>query len=480
MSARAQAPWPGQPGNPVGYAAYGALGTTPWPGGGFTSGTAGNPTIYDGYVFTGAQSISGSYIEFIHCDFNSGAGGVSVRGDHITFVGSRFQSNSVANFNVQSTGSIVTFFYDSFTPLTSLYASPPGAAWPSAGAGQNTTTQTINVNSIDGNSGYQYGVNIISGGPVTIDHCDIWGFGNAVVFYSTTAQMVLTNSWIHDSANASAQGYHTDGPGYLNGGAGPSNVVVRGNTIAAIGNTNGLAFQAATSGYNNMQIQYNYFSGFGYTVAPGNPGATHFSNSTVFANVFGTDLESYYGPLYRSSFPTGINTVWACNTLAFAAGTNWTDGDGWTPTSAINGQYWVPTSGISSATDNNGNTICPSLAPSSIAFKQQAKNAASSAQAIQLKNAGSATITISSISLQTGTQFAISSNTCGSSLGVGASCSVAVTFTPTAIGIASDNLQIFDNAPAPSSPQSIPLIGLGSAGSGTAPNPPTGLAAAVN
>jgi hypothetical protein len=318
-------------------------------------------------VFAGPQTISGSYIQFISCDFNSGTGGVNVTGSNITFTGDRFQSNNVEDDNVQiSGGTNITFSYVSFTPLTSFYTAPPGSVWPSAGAGQNTTTQTTDVNAINGNDGYEYGLNIISGGPVTVDHCDFWGFGNAVVFYSTTAQMNITNNWIHDAANASSQGYHTDGPGYLNGGSGPSNVLVQGNVIASLGNTNGLAFQAATSGYNNIQLVGNYLSGFGFTVAAGAPGNTHLTNSSVTQNVWGTDVEPVWNPLYGNSWTAGTNSTWTCNTLAFRPGTTWTDGDGWTPPSSINGEYWVPTSAIASTTDWNGNTSCPPQAPTGL------------------------------------------------------------------------------------------------------------------
>ena len=358
VSAQAGGPYPGQPGNTVGYAAYGPLGTTPWPGGSFVSGTPSNPTLYTGYVFTGSQSISGHDMKFISCDFNSGTGGVNISGSNISFIGDRFQSNDSPNYNVQTSGTNLIFSYDSITPLASFYTLPPGAVWPSAGAGMNTTTQTTDVNAINGNEGYEYGINIVSGGPVSIDHCDFWGFGNAIVFYNTTAQMTVTNNWIHDAVNASPQGYHTDGPGYLNNGAGPSNVLIQGNTIASLGNTNAIAFQSATSGYDNMQINGNYLSGFGYTVAPGTPGTQHFTNSSFANNVFGTDVEAVWGPLYGWNQDPG--DVWKCNTLNVAAGTNWTDGNGWKPSSSINGQYWVPTSAIASATDYLGNTSCGS------------------------------------------------------------------------------------------------------------------------
>jgi hypothetical protein len=363
-------PWPGQAGNPVGYAAHGPLGTTPWPGGNFQSGTAASPTVYTGYVFTGPQTISGSYIQFVSCDFNSGTGGVLVSGSNITFTGSRFQSNSTGNYNVQTTGSNITFSYSSFTPLASFYTSPPGSVWPSAGAGKNTTTQTTDVNAINGNDGYEYGINITSGGPVTVDHSDFWGFGNAVVFYATTQQINITNNWIHDAVNASPQGYHTDGAGYINGGAGPSNLLIQGNTIASLGNTQGLAFQGASSGYNNIQIIGNYFSGFGYTAAAA-PGGVALTNSSITSNVFGTDIEPVWNPLYGASWNGASSSTWACNKIAFAAGTSWTDGDGWTPSSSLNGQYWVPSSAITSSTDWNGNTTCVPQPPTGMSSSVQ-------------------------------------------------------------------------------------------------------------
>ena len=93
-------------------------------------------SLYTGYKFTGSQTISGSYIDFVQCDFDAGTGGVNVTGSNITFTGSRFQSNSTAgaDYNVQVTGSNVTFSYDTISPRVAQVASPPGSLWPSAGA----------------------------------------------------------------------------------------------------------------------------------------------------------------------------------------------------------------------------------------------------------------------------------------------------------------------------------------------------------
>jgi peptidoglycan hydrolase-like protein with peptidoglycan-binding domain len=278
---------------------------TPWTGGTTisSSGTASNPLVYSFY------------------DFNGGTGGTLITGSHLRFVGDRFQSNSKQNFNVQVTGSDVTFSYVSVVPLVSLAPAPPHAAWPTAGAGLGLTGVGTGYQ-INGNAGYQYGVNITTGGPVTIDHADIWGFGNAVVFYSTTAQMIVSNSWIHDAADSALQSYHTDGPGYLNGATPPQNVSITGNTIASIGNTNGIAFQSAISPYKNITVSNNYLSGFGYLADIVHQTAG--SSNIIFTNnIFGTDVPSVWGPIYGNATTlfSQISNAWSGNKLQVLAGT---------------------------------------------------------------------------------------------------------------------------------------------------------------
>jgi hypothetical protein len=84
----------------------------------------------------------------------------------------------------------------------------------------------------------------------------------------------------------------------------------------------------------------------------------------------------------------------------------------------------------------------------------------SSPQLLLLSNKGSSTLTISSIGVigANAGDFA-DTNTCGSTLGVGASCKIEVTFTPTASGARSADLTVSDNAPG--SPQTVALSGTG-------------------
>ena len=98
----AQTPWPGQPGNPVGYAAIGSLGTSACPS--VTSGTAGNPTFLQNCAYSTCPSVSQSHVVFMSVDFNCGTGQLNLSGTDITLYGSRVQSNQQSHYNVFITG----------------------------------------------------------------------------------------------------------------------------------------------------------------------------------------------------------------------------------------------------------------------------------------------------------------------------------------------------------------------------------------
>jgi probable HAF family extracellular repeat protein len=100
------------------------------------------------------------------------------------------------------------------------------------------------------------------------------------------------------------------------------------------------------------------------------------------------------------------------------------------------------------------------LSPTSLIFSTRAIGTTSAAKTVALKNTGTASLTISSIAI-TGTNagnFA-QTHTCGSSLAAGASCSISVTFKPTASGTRTAALNITDNATG--SPPKVSLTGIG-------------------
>jgi Abnormal spindle-like microcephaly-assoc'd, ASPM-SPD-2-Hydin len=508
-AAHAQAPWPGQSGNPVGFAASptwtGSFNATACPSSPASGTSWANATIIQNCTYTGANTFSCNYCEFIDVDFNGGAvtnnNTVGVAGDHQMYIGDRFQSNDVISGNVADGHAYTYFFYDSFQPAVAYYISPPGTGcrnstvgnigctnWPSGGAGANSTTiieetgftpgstTPSNANAINGNKGYEYGLNIdVGGGPIWMDSCDIWGFGDAIVNQTTTAQITITNTWMHDAANPTEQAYHTDGYGYSNGNTAPNNVLLTGNATGILGNTQALALQAATGGYQNIYINENFFSGDGATIAFCQPGSVQCTNSTFYGNTWSATVAAG-GSLYAPGAALGSGTVWACNRVNVPSGT--TRG-GWSP--SVNGEYFVNNATVTnSTTDHGSNTLCGITTPASYNFGTQAVNTTSAGKTITLYSTNTGNLSISSIALASGTQFSVTSNTCGSALNSGSNCSITVKFSPTSLGPQTDTLRITDNTPGVSSPQLVPLAGIGTAASLSSVAPPTDLTAVVN
>src|SRR5205814_1015617 len=120
--------------------------------------------------------------------------------------------------------------------------------------------------------------------------------------------------------------------------------------------------------------------------------------------------------------------------------------------------------------NSTGGSPTVSLSPTSLTFASQTVSSTSAAQAVALENGTTSPINISSIAF-TGTNsgdFA-QTNNCGSSLAAGASCSIDVTFTPTAVGTRSATLTVTDNAS--NSPQTASVTGTGAGLPGLSPSP---------
>jgi len=104
------------------------------------------------------------------------------------------------------------------------------------------------------------------------------------------------------------------------------------------------------------------------------------------------------------------------------------------------------------------------LAPSSLSFGSQSLGVTSASQPVILNNGDSNAITINSIGFGgTDPGDFKQTNDCGSSLAAGSSCTINVTFDPTATGSRSAILNVSDTDP--SSPQSVNVSGTGVNGS---------------
>jgi len=104
-----------------------------------------------------------------------------------------------------------------------------------------------------------------------------------------------------------------------------------------------------------------------------------------------------------------------------------------------------------------GGSPAVTLSVTKLAFGKRVLGTTSTAKVVKLTNTGTGTLNISSINING--DFAISAKTCGTTVAVGASCTVSVTFRPTVIGIRNGTLTFNDDAPT--NPQEVALTGIG-------------------
>jgi len=104
------------------------------------------------------------------------------------------------------------------------------------------------------------------------------------------------------------------------------------------------------------------------------------------------------------------------------------------------------------------------VSPTSLTFGTQAVGTTSASQQVILNNAQSTALTINNIfGAGTDPTDFKQSNDCGSSVPAGASCTINISFAPTATGSRTATLNISDSAP--NSPQIVNLSGTGASGS---------------
>jgi len=97
-----------------------------------------------------------------------------------------------------------------------------------------------------------------------------------------------------------------------------------------------------------------------------------------------------------------------------------------------------------------------SFSPTSLSFGNQVVGSSSQPLPVTLTNSGTATLTISSITV---TANFTQTNNCGSSLAAAANCTINVTFSPATSGGLSGTVSVTDNATG--SPQTVSLSGTG-------------------
>lgn len=310
-----------------------------------------NEPSYPGSLttYSGADPITTPNQTFEYIDFPDG---VTIESDGHTFRGCRFGSNWVGGWNVKidvagaSTG--ILFTYCSWE--TKGVSAPPVVEWPSAGLDGGWTDTDDESYMIPNADSYQYGI-LHARGIYTVDHCDMWGWANAVQLNSGGSEpVVFQHSWFHDAKADGGGGAHQDGIGVLTPG-GYSNLTVDNCVVASIANTNGIALQGgSTPVYDNLVFTDNYFSGFGYLLQLGSAGIGDNTNMVFTGNVVATDIGWIFGPLFDDFSPDYSTATWHDNKFRVYPGSSPRSGSLFAFDAGDDGKYIHP-DGTLSATD---------------------------------------------------------------------------------------------------------------------------------
>ena len=295
-------------------------------------GYTGSLTVGPTTITTGSTY---SHMSFHGCD----VGLPDARVDNVTFIGCLFWGVSPGRPLVKCSGNNITFLYCSFMPTE-------------GGAPFHATYD----------ESYQYAVLFDGGahgtvvGMLTMTWCDVWGYGNGLQLdgSSHAAPHSIINCWFHhaadtDAARGGSTGtYHVDAILCTVGGANETYLLIRGNSLASLGNTNAIALQRdGRSYYNHVTVTNNYLAGFGHTVQIGGDGNGN-SHITFTGNTWSTEIGATFGPLYGWG---GTDNTWRENRWQVFSG------DPANPvklTTAANGQYWWPTDNEEHSTDYSG------------------------------------------------------------------------------------------------------------------------------
>jgi len=170
-------------------------------------------------------------------------------------------------------------------------------------------------------------------------------------------------------------------------------------------------------------------------------GSTNDSTFNQIVASAGYTFNPATGNTVTISLPSGTSTRYV--QLSFTGNTGWA--------AAQLSEFEVFPGGGSSPT---GSAL--SASPSSLSFGSEATGSTSAAQTVTVSNPGTVAASVSSVAASG--PFA-ETNTCGGSIAAGGSCTVSVTFTPTATGSASGTLSVASSAP--SSPLTVALSGTG-------------------
>ena len=429
--------------------------------------TVNNPTSSAASVSSIATT--GDFAETNNCGSSIAANGSCTVSVTFTPTASGARSGTLT-VNAGGNNSTVSLSGTGIAPGPVLSAAPGGLSFPGTLVGSSAATQTVTVTNTGTTAATVSGVAVT--GPYTeTNNCSsiaVNGSCTVTVGFTPTAgganpgtltvtsnannsptTVALSGSGIGSTTNLALAGTMTASS--TDSGF-PATNANDGNTSSYWESSDGAAYPQTLTA--NLGASYPLGSAT-VTLPPSTAWATRTETFSVLGSTNGTTYTTLVPSAGYTLNPATGNTV----SFNLPSGTkdqylqlDFTGNTGWSAAQVSEFEIF-PGSG--------GSTPPPSTAtlstnPSSLSFPSQALNTTSSAQSITVTNTGNAAAAVSGVSA---TGVFAETNNCGSSIAAGASCTVNVTFQPTASGSNTGTLTIASNAS--NNPTTVALSGTG-------------------
>jgi hypothetical protein len=423
------------------------------------SGTAAAPV--------GSISVTGDFTQTNTCGTSIAAGSscpVSVT-FRPTVAGTRTGTLSVTVSGITNT---VPLSGTGVAPGPILNANPSSLTFPGTIVGASSATQAVTVTNSGTTSATVSGVSA-SGDFSQTNNCSTLAVGASctvtVTFTPTTAGTRTGAVTITSDANNSPTSIALTGSGI-----GTTTNLALGRPATASSQVNGTQTPAASTdgdantyweSANNAFPQWLQVDlGATYSIGkvtlklpPQSAWGTRTQTLSVLTSTDGSSFGTAVGSAtYTFTSPTNVVNITVPATNARYVRVNITANSGWPAGQAS--EFEVYPSG--------GGSPSPTLSanPTSLSFASQALNTTSAAQAVTVTNTGGAAASVSSVAVS---GDYLQTNTCGSSIAAGASCTVNVSFRPTVAGTRTGTVTVTSNAT--NSPTTVALTGTGGSSS---------------
>ena len=360
-------------------------------------------------------------------------------------------TNASAPLIVQSVTMSVT---NSSSPT--LSASPSSVSFGNQTVGSSSAAQSVTISNTGGAAASISSVTVPSGYAQTNTCGSSLAVGGSctvsVTFTPTAAQSYTGNLTVNSNASNNPLNVSLGGAGTSS----TTNLALSG-TMTASSTASGYPASNANDG--NTSTYWESLDGAAYpqtltanlgqssalgSVTLTLPPATAWSTRTETFSVLGSNDDNTWTTLVGSagytfnpatgntvSFNLPANTNYQYLRLSFTGNTGWS--------AAQVSEFEI----FPASSNNGGGSATLSATPTSVSFGNQTVGASSAAQSVTISNTGGAAASISSITAPSGFS---QTNTCGTSLAAGGSCTVSVTFTPTAAQSYAGNLAVNSNA----------------------------------